>query len=171
MGNETPEVTMTVDGVEVSKTETVRLETTKMSEAELAQEREEQKRYELEDLVHSILRDKELVKETKERITLNQERVDELVSSMGLDEDIVFPLPNGEYGTIRKVVSHREVTDKDGIAQELLIAKDELKKPLDWVMLTSQGKLTPSTVSKHVHPETVIKTRIGRRKAKPRKKK
>ena len=52
-----------------------------------------------------------------------------------------------------------------------MIAKDELKTPFDYSILTAQGKLTPDMISKHTLTETIVRVRLSKRKTKPRKKK
>ncbi|WP_152559376.1 hypothetical protein [Tumebacillus flagellatus] len=88
-----------------------------------------------------------------------------------VDDDLVLPLPNGEYALLSKKAYVKDIFDKDALANELLIAKDELKTPFDYSIMTAQGKLTPDQISKHTSTETIVKIRLSKRKTKPRKKK
>jgi competence CoiA-like predicted nuclease len=129
------------------------------------------RKLELEDKILRYFQNKEIERERKEENKLLFEEIQQFYAELETDEDLVLQLPNGEYAVLAKKAYVKEVFDKDALAQELMIAKDELKTPFDYSILTSQGKLTPDMIAKHTQTETVVKVRLSKRKTKPRAKK
>ncbi|PWK13452.1 hypothetical protein [Tumebacillus permanentifrigoris] len=139
---------------------------------ELTVEKAERKKLELEDKILRYFQNKEIEKERKEENKLLFEEIEAFFEGLeDIEDDLVLPLPNGEFAVLAKKAYVKDVFDKDSLANELLIAKDELKTPFDYSILTSQGKLTPDMISKHTQTETVVKVRLSKRKTKPKKKK
>ncbi|PWK05317.1 hypothetical protein [Tumebacillus permanentifrigoris] len=125
------------------------------------------------DFEDKILRRFELAerrKAMKEEMDLLDEEIEAHFNLSSIDGDMVIPLPNGEFAVVSKKAYIKDVFDKDSLANEMLIAKDELKTPFDFSILTSQGKLTPDMISKHTTPESIIKISLRKRKTKPKKK-
>jgi hypothetical protein len=52
----------------------------------------------------------------------------------------------------------KEVLDKDALANEILVAKDELRMPYDYSAFTPRGKLTPDMIAKHTAPRHDART-------------
>ncbi|KEO84682.1 hypothetical protein [Tumebacillus flagellatus] len=139
---------------------------------ELAVEKAERKKLELEDKILRYFQNKEIEKERKEENKILFEEIEAFFEGMeDVEDDLVLPLPNGEFAVLSKKAYVKDIFDKDALANELLIAKDELKTPFDYSILTSQGKLTPDMISKHTSTETIVKIRLSKRKTKPKKKK
>ncbi|MCX7571266.1 hypothetical protein OS242_15040 [Tumebacillus sp. DT12] len=129
------------------------------------------KKLELEDKILRYFQNKEIERERKEENKILFEEIEAFFQDLETDEDLVLQLPNGEYAVLALKAYVKDIFDKDSLAQELLIAKDELKTPFDYSILTSQGKLTPDMISKHTQTETVVKVRLSKRKTKPKAKK
>lgn len=126
----------------------------------------------LEEKILRYFQNKEIERERKEENKLLFEEIEQFFNELeDHDEDLVLQLPNGEYAILSQKAYVKDVFDKDSLAQELLVAKDELKTPFDFSMFTAQGKLTPDMISKHTVTETVVKVKLSKRKTKPRKKK
>ena len=136
-----------------------------------AEEKVQHRKLELEDKILRYFQNKEIERERKEENKLLFEEIEQWFEELDAEEDLVLQLPNGEYAVLAKKAYVKDNFDKDGLANELLIAKDELKTPFDYSILTSQGKLTPDMISKHTTTETIVKVRLSKRKSKPKKKK
>jgi hypothetical protein len=113
---------------------------------------------------------KEIIKERQEEVKLLQEKIEQYYEEHGR-EKVVAQLENGEFGILDTKHTIKEVLDKDALAQELQIAKDELKTPFDFSMLTKQEKLTPQLISKHTETQVVEKIKISKSKRKPKEQK
>jgi hypothetical protein len=135
------------------------------------EEANETRKLQLEEKILRYFQNKEIERERKEENKLLFEEIEAFYEDFESDEDLVLQLPNGEYAVLSKKAYIKDVFDKEALAQELLIAKDELKTPFDYSILTSQGKLTPDMISKHTQTETMIKVKLAKRKSKPRAKK
>lgn len=126
----------------------------------------------LEDKILRYFQNKEIAKERTEENKILFEEIEQFFESIDdNDEDLVLQLPNGEYAVLAKKAYVKDNFDKEALAQEIQVAKDELKTPFDFSMFTSKGKITPDMISKHTVTETVVKVRLSKRKTKPRKKK
>lgn len=123
-----------------------------------------------EELMLRYFQNKEIAKERNEENKLIQDELEHQLKESG-GEQVVLQLPNGEWGMITQKDVVVERLDKDGLAQELLIAKDELRKPFDYSILTAQGKLKPDQITKHTDTELVPQIKVSKRKTKPRTKK
>jgi hypothetical protein len=137
----------------------------------IEEEAQHTRKLQLEEKILRYFQNKEIEKERKEENKLLFEEIEAFFEDIEDEDDLVLPLPNGEYAVLSKKAYIRDVFDKDALAQELLIAKDELKTPFDYSILTSQGKLTPDMISKHTETVTDIKVKLAKRKSKPKKKK
>lgn len=139
----------------------------------IEEEAQQTRKLQLEEKILRYFQNKEIEKERKEENKLLFEEIEAFFEDFdGEDEDdLVLQLPNGEYAVLSKKAYIRDVFDKEALAQELLIAKDELKTPFDYSILTSQGKLTPDMISKHTETVTDVKVKLSKRKSKPKKKK
>lgn len=125
----------------------------------------------LEDKIYKYFENKLQEKDIKEENKLLLEEIEQLFDELGENDDITIQLSNGEYATLGKHAKVKDVFDKEALAQELAVAKDELKTPFDFSMFTAQGKLRPDMISKYTQPETVVKFKMKKTKSKPRKKK
>jgi hypothetical protein len=141
-----------------------------LKDATVEEEAQAQRKLQLEDKILRYFQNKEIEKERREENKLLFEEIEQIFEDSQEDE-LVLQLPNGEYAVLTKKAYVKDYFDKEALAQELLIAKDELKTPFDYSILTAQGKLTPDMISKHTQTETIVKTRLSKRKTKPRKKK
>jgi hypothetical protein len=130
-------------------------------------EKQMQQQLKIEEKILRYFQNKEIANERKEENKVLFEEIEQFFEQMEEDQ-LVFQLPNGEYAVLSKKAAIREVLDKESLAHELLIAKDELKTPFDFSMLTSQGKLTPDMISRHTSTETSIRVRLSKRKTKPK---
>lgn len=124
----------------------------------------------LETTLLKYFQNKEIAKERTEENKLLYEEIEELFENLG-ENEFVLPLPNGEFAHLHKKPRIREVLDKDGLAQTLQIAKDEIKTAWDFSMLTQQGKLTPKMIAEHTSTEVKVKLSASKKKRKPKKKK
>ncbi|PWK05270.1 hypothetical protein [Tumebacillus permanentifrigoris] len=125
-----------------------------------------------EELLNKFLRYfqlKETVKDLNEQAKMTLEEIEAAFESMQLEDDYVRQLPNGEWAVVAKKATVKDVFDVDGLSNELLIAKDELKTPFDYSILTSQGKLKPDQISKHTQTEIIVKLTLAKRKRMPKK--
>ncbi|MFC4768221.1 hypothetical protein [Effusibacillus consociatus] len=140
------------------------------TETMVQEEKQSQRKLQIEEKILRYFQNKEIANERKEENKTLFEEIEQFFEELE-EEEMVFQLPNGEYGVLTKKATIREVLDKEALAHELLIAKDELKTPFDFSMLTSQGKLTPDMISRHTSTETTIKVKLSKRKKKPKMKK
>lgn len=123
----------------------------------------EDKKLKLEEKVLRYFQNKEIAKERNEENKMLFEELEQLFKD-SIDEEIVIPLPNGERAILSPKFREREVLDKDLLAEEMQVPKDELKTPFDFCMFTSQGKLTPDMITKHTTIEREVKLKISKRK-------
>ncbi|MCL6632375.1 MAG: hypothetical protein K6T63_07030 [Alicyclobacillus herbarius] len=131
-------------------------------------EAEETRRLKLEDLVRRYFQNKEIAKERNEENKLLFEELEQLFQESG-EEEIVIPLPSGENAVLSPRFREREVLDKEGLADEMQVSKDELKTPYDFSVFTAQGKMTPAMITRHTTIEREVKLRISKRKATTRR--
>jgi hypothetical protein len=117
----------------------------------------------LEEKVLKYFQNKAIARERNEENKMIFEEIESMFEELE-EEQVVIPLPTGEEAVISKKVTIKEVLDKDGLAQELLVSKDEIKTPFDFSMFTAQGKLTPEMISKYTGTVTIIKTRLTKKK-------
>jgi hypothetical protein len=132
---------------------------------------EETRERTLSDLEQKILKyfqNKEIAKERNEENKLLFEEIEEMYRQLG-EEEISIPLPSGENAVLTPKFVEREVLDKDTLADEMQVPKDELKTPFDFCMFTAQGKLTPAMITKHTTIEREVKLRLTKRKANTRR--
>ncbi len=127
-------------------------------------EEEQTLRLKLEEKVLRYFQNKEIAKERNEENKLLFEELEALFEESG-EEEIVIPLPNGENAVLSPQFKEKEVLDKDALADEMQVPKDELKTPFDFSMFTAQGKLTPDMITKHTTIEREVKMKITKRKA------
>lgn len=121
-------------------------------------------RLKLEDKVQRYFQNKEIARERNEENKLLFEELEALFQKSGEDELTVL-LPSGENAVLSPKFSEREVLDKDLLADEMQVPKDELKTPFDFCMFTAQGKLTPDMITRHTIVERDMKLKISKRKA------
>jgi hypothetical protein len=126
-----------------------------------------QTKQQIEDRVLKYFQNKEIAKERSEENKLIIEEIEQYFDESG-GQKLVIDLPNGEFGVLDKKMSIREVLDKEALALEIQISKDELKTPFDFSMLTKQEKLTPALISKYTNTETKIGMKLGKSKKKPK---
>ncbi|WP_067922421.1 hypothetical protein [Alicyclobacillus shizuokensis] len=129
---------------------------------------EETLRLKLEDLVRRYFQNKEIAKERNEENKLLFEELEQLFHESG-EEEIIIPLPSGENAVLSPKFREREVLDRDGLADEMQVSKDELKTPYDFCAFTAQGKMTPAMITRHTTIEREVKLRISKRKATTRR--
>lgn len=125
-------------------------------------------RLKLEDKVQRYFQNKEIARERNEENKLLFEELEAMFQKSGEDELIVL-LPSGENAVLSPKFSEREVLDKDLLAEEMQVPKDELKTPFDFCMFTSKGKLTPDMITRHTIVEREMKLKISKRKATSRR--
>lgn len=121
------------------------------------------RRLKIEEAVQRYFQNKEIARERNEDNKLLFEEL-EILFQQGGDEEIIVPLPSGEHAVLTPKVHEKEVLDRDLLADEMQVPKDELKTPFDFCMFTSQGKLTPDMITKHTTIEREIKMKITKRK-------
>ncbi|TCP58212.1 hypothetical protein EV586_102665 [Tumebacillus sp. BK434] len=148
----------------------VEMKDLELKDLSVEEEAQATRKLQLEDKILRYFQNKEIEKERKEENKLLFEEIEQFFEDSE-EDDMVLPLPNGEFAVLSKKAYVKDNFDKDALAQELLIAKDELKTPFDYSILTAQGKLTPDMISKHTLTETIVRVRLAKRKTKPRKKK
>lgn len=119
----------------------------------------------IEEKVLRIFQNKEIAKERNEETKLLMEEVEDLADT--LEEDLIIELPNGEFAIVGSKVSVRDKFDKEGLANELLVSKDDLD-PFGISLLTANGRLTPDMITRHTKTETQVKVRVSKRKSRPR---
>lgn len=117
----------------------------------------------IEDKVLRYFQNKEIAKERSEENKLLFEELVELFQGSG-EEQITISLPSGENAVLSPKFTEKEVLDKDLLADEMQVPKDELKTPFDFSMFTAQGKLTPAMITKHTTVEREVKMKITKRK-------
>jgi hypothetical protein len=79
----------------------------------------------------------------------------------------VFELEDGHFAVVKVVEKTKEVLDKEALALHLGIEVDDLKTPLDFVMLTKQGKLMPETIKAFMMKKPVLQVSIRKTKSNP----
>lgn len=127
-------------------------------------EAEEQRRFKIEEVVLRYFQNKEIARERNEENKLLFEELAELFE-LSEEEEIVIAMPSGENAILSPKFVEKEVLDKDLLAEEMQVPKDELKTPFDFSMFTAQGKLTPAMITKHTSVEREVKMKITKRKA------
>lgn len=132
-------------------------------EKDLSMEEAEVARLKMEEKVLKYFQNKEIAKERSEENKLIFEELSEMFEQNG-EEEIIIPLPSGENAILSARFVEREVLDKDLLAEEMQVPKDELKTPFDFSMFTAQGKLTPAMITKHTSTEREVKMKISKRK-------
>jgi hypothetical protein len=106
------------------------------------------------------------VKELNELKKALKEEVESFFYESGEDK-LFFEVSDTEMVVVERAFSVKEKLDKDGLSLEVGIAKDEMKTPFDWSMLTKQEKISPKQISMHTHNETDEKIKI-KKKRKPK---
>lgn len=136
-----------------------------VSESEIREttENESTRQTKIEDRVQRYFQNKEIAKERTEENKLLFEELEQLFQESGQDE-IIISLENGGHVILSPKYVEKEVLDKDSLADELQVTKDELKTPFDFSMLTEQGKLTPAMITKHTSNVKEVKMKISKRK-------
>jgi len=122
----------------------------------------------LEDRLLRYFQNKEIIKERREENKLLEEEIEQHFAQSSEGGRLVFELPNGEWAVLEIKSTAYEEFDRDGLACELLVAKDELKTPYDFTVLTAQGKLTPDMVKQYTGTRVVDRFKMKKRKTKPR---
>lgn len=133
-------------------------------------ETEETRRIKIEDRVMRYFQNKEIAKERNEENKLLVEELEELFKSSE-EEQIIIPLPGGENAILSPRYIEKEVLDRDTLADEMQVPKDELKTPFDFCMFTAQGKLSPDMITRHTTVEREVKMKISKRKTNSRRSK
>lgn len=136
----------------------------------LTEEQQQTLRLKIVEKVLRYFQNKEIAKERREENNLIFEELEELFQGSN-EEEVIISLPNGENAILAPQFREKEVLDKDLLAEELQVAKDELKTPFDFCMFTAQGKLTPAMITKHTTVEREVKLKISKRKRTSKRKK
>lgn len=123
----------------------------------------EKLRFTIEERVLRYFQNKEIAKERNEENKLLFEELEELYAKIG-EEEVVISLPSGENAVLSPTFREKEILDKDLLAEEMQVPKDDLKTPFDFCMFTSQGKLTPAMITKYTTVEHEVKMKIAKRK-------
>jgi len=129
----------------------------------MASEEEQKKILKIEEKVLRYFQNKEIARERNEENKMLFEEMEQWFQASD-DEELIIPLPNGENAVLSPKFREREVLDKDLLAEEMQVPKDELKTPFDFCMFTAQGKLTPDMITKHTTIEREVKLKISKRK-------
>lgn len=140
------------------------------TEKEIMPEEEQTLKLKIEDKVLRYFQNKEIARERNEENKLLFEELEELFQASGEDE-LTILLPNGENAVLSPKFTEKEVLDKDLLAEEMQVPKDELKTPFDFCMFTANGKLTPAMITKHTTIEREVKMKIAKRKQTTRRRK
>lgn len=141
-----------------------------LDSTEKTMEEQEVSRLQIEERILRYFQNKEIEKERKEENKMLFEEIEYFFNQSG-EGELLFQLPNGEFAILTQKAVIRDILDKEGLAQSILVAQDELKTPFDFSMYTAQGKLTPEMISKYTETETQIKVKLAKRKTKPKKSK
>lgn len=151
---------------DLQATENQSEQTTNVTEP--TEEEQMTRRLKIEEAVQRYFQNKEIARERNEENKLLFEEL-EVLFQQSAEEEIVIVLANGEQAVLTPKISEREVLDRDLLADEMQVPKDELKTPFDFCMFTAQGKLTPDMITKHTSVEREIKMKISKRKATSRR--
>lgn len=122
-----------------------------------------------EQYVKKYLMNNEVAKEYREENSMLKEDVGHLIGKT--EAPRVFELEDGHFAVIKVIEKSKDVLDKEALALHLGIDKDELKTPLDFVMLTKQGKLMPETIKAFMFPKPTLQVSIRKTKSNPLKRK
>lgn len=102
---------------------------------------------------------------SKERKDENEMLKEDIGFMLGDESNqMVFELPDGQFMVIRQTVKNVDKLDKQALSQHVGIPVEEMKTPLDFSMLTAQGKLAPATIANFI--EKVPQKRVTVRKVK-----
>lgn len=137
---------------------------------ELSEEEQQTLRLKIEERVAKYFQNKEIAKERNEENKLLFEELEDMFQKSGAEE-ITVTLPNGENAVLSPKIREKEVLDKDLLADEMQVPKDELKTPFDFCIFTAQGKLTPAMITKHTTVVREIKMKIAKRKPRSKRRK
>lgn len=118
-----------------------------------------------EDYVKKYLMNNQIAKEYREESSMLKEDVGHLVGKTEVPR--VFELEDGHFAVVKVVEKTKEVLDKEALALHLGIEVDDLKTPLDFVMLTKQGKLMPETIKAFMMKKPVLQVSIRKTKSNP----
>ncbi|MDQ0188633.1 hypothetical protein JI721_13435 [Alicyclobacillus cycloheptanicus] len=165
----TTEKDLTPDVVEAAKTADT-LDSQTVEEPQAEEEKELTRKLKMEEAVLRYFQNKEIAKERNEENKLLLEELEALFQE-GDKEEVVIVLPNGDHAVLSPKFVEREVLDRDLLAEEMQVPKDELKTPFDFCMFTAQGKLTPEMITRHTTVEREVKMKISKRKPTSRRRK
>jgi hypothetical protein len=140
------------------------------SAEEMSEEEQQTLRLKIEERVAKYFQNKEIAKERNEENKLLFEELEDMFQKSGAEE-ITVTLPNGENAVLSPKIREKEVLDKDLLADEMQVPKDELKTPFDFCIFTAQGKLTPAMITKHTTVVREVKMKIAKRKPKSKRRK
>jgi len=124
----------------------------------------------IEQRIEKYFQNKEIAKERNEENKLILEEIQQFFEDNG-SEKVVIELQNGEFGVLDRKTTIKDVLDKDALAQEIQVSKDELKTPFDFSMLTKQEKITPALITKFTSTNVQVGMKLGKSKRKPKDKK
>lgn len=122
-----------------------------------------------EEYVLKFLHNNDIKKEFNDENSMLKEDVGHLIGKTEVPR--VFEMNDGHYAVVKVTEKKKEVLDKEGLALHLGIEVDELKTPLDFVMLTKQGKLLPETIKAFMVTNEVLNVSIRKSKSNPLKNK
>lgn len=137
---------------------------------------EEQKSFDFEDAVRQFIMNKEIAKERSEEANLILEKIQEEFESIN-GHELVIDLPSGEFGRVYRKATIKEVLDKDLLVDKInrnsnneqsYIAKEDLKTPWDFSMLTKQERITPKMIAECTETQTTLSTKVTKVKRKPK---
>lgn len=122
-----------------------------------------------EEYVLKFLHNNDIKKEYNDENSMLREDVGHIIGKTEVPR--VFEMSDGQFAVVKITEKKKEVLDKEGLALHLGIEVDELKTPLDFVMLTKQGKLLPETIKAFMVKSEVLNVSIRKSKSNPLKNK
>src|SRR5689334_15409654 len=93
-------------------------ETKELKVDELPEEENSLAKLQLEEKILRYFQNKEIERERKEENKLLFEEIEQFFQDLQPEEDLVLPLPNGEYAILAQKAYVKDSFDKDSLAQE-----------------------------------------------------
>lgn len=160
--------------------ETVEKETNIEVVEEVQIDRSELLRSKLEHDLLKYFQNKEIVKERNEENKLLFENIESYFEALP-ETEVILQLPNGEWSKLHNRTTLKEVLDKETLAFNLGIDKNELKTPWDFSKLAEkflkeieqeerETKMS-ELISDHTTTVPVTKLKLSKSKNKPKEKK
>lgn len=122
----------------------------------------------VERYVAEYLQNSEIAKERKDVNEMIKEDVGHILGASGYPT--VFELQNGQFGVVKVQEKTSRKLDKDGLANYIGVAKDEMSTPYDFARLIEKGDITAEMIKSFMVEDKKLQVSIRQAKNNPLKK-